>query len=260
MADDERYARRLEHQIRREARMARHRHSGFGGLLIGTIIAGVGVLLLLENLGILYVDDIWQYWPLILIVLGVSRAATSFGMGGRIWGGTIALVGTVFLLRNLGYIHGDLWRFFWPLILICIGLGMLGRSMERHGLRTAGVGPFNAGTSTANTLHEWAVFGGARRRIGSQDFEGGEAPAIFGGVELDLHKAATKKDEIIIEANAMFGGIDMRVPDNWTVTVRGAGIFGGYEDKTDSRSGEVGKQPHLVITGYAVFGGVSVKN
>ncbi len=109
-------------------------------------------------------------------------------------------------------------------------------------------------------MHEWAIFGGAKRRVETQDFEGGEALAIFGGVELDLHKAATKKDEIVIEANAMFGGIDMRVPDNWTVTVRGAGIFGGYEDKTDSRSGEVGKQPHLVITGYAVFGGVSVKN
>ncbi len=258
MADDERYERRLERHIRRQARMGRH--GGFGGLLIGTIIAGVGVLLLLENLGILFVDDIWQYWPLILIVLGVSRAATSLGFGGRIWGGMVTLIGVVLLLHNLGYIHGSVWHFFWPVILICIGIGMLARSIERQNYLRDGAGPFSSGTITTNTLHEWAIFGGAKRRVETQDFEGGEALAIFGGVELDLHKAATKKDEIVIEANAMFGGIDMRVPDNWTVTVRGAGIFGGYEDKTDSRSGEVGKQPHLVITGYAVFGGVSVKN
>jgi predicted membrane protein len=260
MGEDERYARRLERQIQRDARRARH-HSGFGGVLIGTIIAAVGVLLLLENLGVVYIEDVWRFWPVILIVLGVSRAASAMAMGGRIWGGTIAFMGVLFLLHNLNIIQGSVWHFFWPIILIFIGIGMLARSLERNNVTGMSGGPFRTGTITANSLHEWAIFGGAKRRVESQDFEGGEALAIFGGVELDLHNAATKKEEIVIEANAMFGGIDMRVPDNWTVTVRGSGIFGGYEDKTDSRSGgETGKQPHLIITGYAVFGGVSVKN
>jgi predicted membrane protein len=256
MGDDERYARRLERQIQREARRERHR-SGFGGMLIGTIIAGVGVLLLLENLGLIYVEDVWRFWPVILIFAGVAKAANACATGGRIVGGMMALIGTVFLLHNLDIIHGNVWHFFWPIILIFIGVGMLARSLERQNVSA---GPFTSGAITANSLREWAIFGGSKRRIESQDFEGGEALAIFGGIELDLHKAATKKDEVVIEANAMFGGIEMRVPDSWTVTVRGSGIFGGYEDKTDSRSGELGKQPHLIITGYAVFGGVSVKN
>lgn len=254
MADRDRYELRDRLRDRRLGR----RRTGFGGLLIGTILAGVGVLLLLQNLGILYVEDLWQYWPAILIVLGISRAATACSQGGRIWGGTLAFIGAAFLLHNLGIIHGNLWRFFWPAILIFIGLGMLARSLERHNIGSSDGSPVSS--DTVNTLREWAIFGGARRRIDSQEFEGGEALAIFGGVELDLHRAATKRDEIVIEANAMFGGIDMRVPDNWSVTVRGAGIFGGYEDKTDSGSAEGEKRPHLVISGYAVFGGVTVKN
>ncbi len=37
----------------------------------------------------------------------------------------------------------------------------------------------------------------------SQNFQGGEAFALFGGVEIDLRKSATTSDEILIEANAI---------------------------------------------------------
>ena len=36
---------------------------------------------------------------------------------------------------------------------------------------------------------------------------------MFGGVEIDLRKAATTRDEILVEANAIFGGIEIRVPE-----------------------------------------------
>jgi predicted membrane protein len=112
-----------------------------------------------------------------------------------------------------------------------------------------------------NHLSEWAVFGGTRRRVDSQDFQGGEAFALFGGVEIDLRKAGSTRDEIFVEANALFGGIEIRVPETWNVTVRGSGIFGGYEDETmDSRVTTESKQPHLILNGFAVFGGVHIKN
>jgi predicted membrane protein len=110
-------------------------------------------------------------------------------------------------------------------------------------------------------LNEWAIFGGSRRRIDSQDFQGGEAFAMFGGIELDLRKAGTTREEIVIEVNAIFGGVEVRVPENWNITVRGAGIFGGYEDKTmDTRVAPDAKQPRLIVNGFAVFGGVVIQN
>src|SRR5258708_9405822 len=170
----------------RYERRMRRRHSGFGSLLIGLIIAAIGVLLLLENLGVRYVDDAWRYWPVILILVGISRAATACGMGGRVWGGMLVIAGTIFLLGNLGIIRGDVWRFFWPVILIGIGISMLARALERriHSSKSSAAVNSGAGRTTDSTVNEWAVFGGSRRRVESQEFEGGDVLAIFGGVEL----------------------------------------------------------------------------
>ncbi|HEV1284763.1 MAG TPA: DUF5668 domain-containing protein [Bryobacteraceae bacterium] len=263
-------------------RWRRTRFHGHGGLVGGVILAGIGVLLLLQNLNIPGFDDLERYWPVILIVVGIAHASRSMGMGGRVWGGAISVVGVVFLLQNFGIIQHDVWRFLWPGILIMVGLAMLARAIDRHSYTGTGAAAAAADakkmgedirnriisdwggkgtTSSVNQLNEWAIFGGSRRRIDSQDFQGGEAFAMFGGIEIDLRKAASTRDEILIEVNAIFGGVEVRVPETWNVTVRGAGIFGGYEDKTmDSRAAPDGKQPHLIVNGFAVFGGVTIQN
>ncbi|HVP00504.1 MAG TPA: DUF5668 domain-containing protein [Bryobacteraceae bacterium] len=259
-----------------------------GGLIGGVILAGIGVLLLLQNLGIPYFEDLERYWPVILIVVGIVQAARSWGMGGRIWGGIVFAVGVVFLLSNLGIIHGDVWRFLWPALFITLGLGMLARAIDRNvsgppnGASPGASAAKDMGDrirekivnnihsewqrgpgapTSADQINEWAVFGGTRRRVESQDFQGGEAFSMFGGVCVDLRNAASTRDEIFVEANSIFGGIELRVPEAWTVTVKGVGIFGGYEDKTlDARIAPSTKQPHLIVSGLAMFGGVTVRN
>jgi predicted membrane protein len=263
--------------------MDRRMGRGHGGLVGGVVLAGIGLLLLLQNLGIPYFDDLERYWPVILIVLGIAQAYRSMGMGGRIWGAAIFLAGVIVLLNNFGIVHGDVWRFLWPGILIMIGLAMLAKAIDRQsygGDAPAGMDPqamadkiknrvrsemgsrpATGGASRLDQLEAWAVFSGVRRRMDTQDFQGGEAFAMFGGVEIDLRKAATTRDEILIEANAIFGGIEIRLPENWNVTVRGAGIFGGYEDETkDWRVASDTKQPLVIINGFAVFGGVTIKS
>jgi predicted membrane protein len=256
---DERMRRRREKMDRRMDRMERRMnrpHSPFGGLLLGTVLAGVGVLLLLDNLGIRVFDQIWEWWPCILIAAGAARVVTACGWGGRVWGSALIFGGGICLLNNLGFIHGNVWSFFWPVILIAVGLGMLARGFEHGGMfstNATGAG-LSATAGDSDTLATWAVFGGSRRRIESQNFEGGEALAIFGGINIDLTKAGMQKDEVRLEANALFGGIDIRVPESWQVVVRGAGIFGGYEDSPVEE-----KKPRLIVSGFAVFGGVVVK-
>jgi predicted membrane protein len=261
-----------------------NRKRGHGGLVGGFILAGIGVIFLLQNLGIAVFDDVERFWPVILIVVGVVQAARSVGMGGKVWGAVVLIAGTLFLLNNFDIIHGNMWRFVWPAILIMMGLGMLARSVDRHNagdFRPGATGAFGrdlaeqirnritseiggrgyGSASSRDRLSEWAVFSGVRRRIDSQDFQGGEAFAMFGGVEIDMRKAATKQDEILIEVNAMFGGVEIRLPETWDVIVRGSGIFGGYEDKTiDARISSDGKQPRVVVNGFAIFGGVTIQN
>jgi predicted membrane protein len=267
---------------RRRDRFHQRRHSPVGGVIIGTAILLAGVLFLLENFGLLHVHNIWDYWPVFMIAWGIAGMTGAGHASRRAWGGVAAVVGGLLLLSNLHIISEDLWRFVWPLLLIAAGLRMLFRSGRRRRRReddnfppaggppaapegtappsgAAPEGGTRGGETRPGHLDEWAVFGGSRRRVDSQDFKGGEAFAMFGGVEVDMRSATIVQDEVVIDASALFGGVDLQVPENWNVSVEGHGIFGGYEDKTLHAMPESAR-PRVVITGSAVFGGVVVKN
>jgi len=284
---EQRNRERMErHHLRMERRQERWARRGTmcgsnatGGMIIGLGAIAVGVLFLLRNVGILYFDDIWQYWPVILIVLGISKLANIHSASQVTSGLIIGGLGTIFLLRNLGYIYGDIWQYIWPGILIAVGLSILVRHLESRGhedgreqgpnpqVPPSGANPippgpgFNATSSRSNFLHAESVFSGTRQKIDSQDFEGGKISVVFGGAEIDLRGAGTKREEITIKAEAIFGGVELWVPAHWQTIVRGTGVFGSFEDKTwPVAPGTQSKAPRLIITGGAVFGSVIVKN
>ena len=234
--------------------------SASGRVIIGGSVLLLGVLFLLQNLGIFYVDRLWSFWPVIVIAMGVSKIIGGPGVHRRVWGVFYTATGLVLLANSLGYLPWDIWQVLWPLWLIFWGVFIILRGFGRRDW--AGGNPFqDAGTSTANMLNEVAVFGGVQRRVESQEFEGGEVTAVFGGVEIDLTRAGTKKDQMYLEANAVFGGVELRIPESWDVTMRGAAVLGGHEDKTiRARAADGVKRPRLVINGSAVFGGVTVRN
>jgi hypothetical protein len=271
--------RRMQHRQWIMQRAAwRSQHPGHGHAIAGVVLLIVGLVFLLMNLGVFPIEDVREYWPMLLIVLGAGQA---LGFGGRFsgglsahrsfWGGMWMVMGGLLLAQNFGYVRGTGWQVFWPVMLIFLGLSFLFRSRWRHGIPPGvpgvsgapfGAGPSNPSAGGANMLNETTVFGGINRRIDSQEFEGGHVSVVFGGIELDLRKANTKRDEIVIEANAVFGGIELMVPEHWRVLVQGSGVFGGYEDQTHPSPSAAAdeKRPRLIMTGSAVFGGVSVKN
>ncbi|MEO8100363.1 MAG: DUF5668 domain-containing protein [Acidobacteriota bacterium] len=264
-------ARRQERWARRQQRWEQRRSgtgpNPMGGILFGLLLIGGGLLFLLRNLGIVYFDNIWDYWPVILIVIGGSKLASPRGTHEVASGLIVGGLGVLFLLRNLGIIYGNVWGFIWPAFFIAIGLSLLFRNMYGPDWWTGGTSGapassgLNADFSTADRLTVDAIFGGVNRKIVSQAFDGGRISVVFGGAEIDLRGAAMQKPEIVIHADAVFGGVDLKVPDHWQVEVRGSGIFGGYDDKTHRPAQPAaGLAPKLIVKGGAVFGGVTVRN
>jgi len=223
------------------------------GMLLGGLLVLLGVLFLLQNFGLFEVEEIWQYWPVLLIALGIARISHAEGEHGKILGGILVVIGCGLLVHNLGLFRFHMER-YWPVLLILIGLFFLIRTMEGHQSQT------RHGDSTA-TLNDWAVFSGVERRIDSQEFRGGEVLAIFGGVELDLSRANLAEARAIIDVNAVFGGVEVRIPADWTASLKGASVFGAFKDETVHPRLEGPIPPKLlIIGGFAVFGGVTVKN
>ena len=46
---------------------------GTGGTVLALLLIGFGVLLLLDNFGVLWIDRVWDLWPLALIAIGVAE-------------------------------------------------------------------------------------------------------------------------------------------------------------------------------------------
>jgi hypothetical protein len=258
------------------------RMGGMPGLTPGVILIGIGALFLLDNLHIVHVSAWVNYWPVILIAIGLVQLVDSSYTGGRIAGGVMLGVGGLFLADNLGYLRFNVWD-LWPLILIGVGVTMLwnrtswgsqdwynrryrmrARWRERMGRGGPwagwGMDPFAGGTAfSGDTLHEFAMFGGSRRIVTAQDFRGGRVACFFGGVNLDLTGANMAGNAAVLDISAVYGGATVRVPTSWSVEARGAGIFGGFVDQTvHPPAGPDTKR--LIVKGAAVFGGVTFKN
>jgi predicted membrane protein len=79
----------------------------------------------------------------------------------------------------------------------------------------------------------------------------------MGGVSLDLRQAVLQKDAAI-DLFAMWGGVELQVPDKWAVDIQITPIMGGAEDK--SRPSLDADAPRLNVRGTVLMGGVEVKN
>ena len=80
--------------------------------------------------------------------------------------------------------------------------------------------------------------------------------AIFGGIKLDLRNA-TIKDDVVINACSVFGGIDILVPDGYKVKVKSNSLFGGVSNNKRSKTTE--KSKTIFIDANCLFGGVTIK-
>ena len=102
-----------------------------------------------------------------------------------------------------------------------------------------------------------AVFSGSDRVYNGEVFAGSNLVAVFGGAELDLRRAKFEKDTAI-KAFCLFGGIDIKVPDDVQVKIKSGFIFGGA---SDDRKGDTGKGKYTIYVDAAGgFGGISIND
>jgi predicted membrane protein len=173
------------------------------------------------------------------------------------------VAGVLLLLDRLHVIRVTMAT-LWPLGLIAAGTVMIVYRLRWKGFADRlAIGSNMSARSVGNRLEEIALFSQVKRRIETQSFEGGTLASVFGGIELDLRWSgiATPGKVAVLEANAAFGAIELRVPETWRVSMQGNAVFGAYEDKTIPPRPEPGAEtPTLVIKGGTAFGAVIIRN
>jgi predicted membrane protein len=237
---------------------------GGAGALFGGMLILAGVLLFLDNLNILPIEMARAFWPLALIIWSIAWLVRCRSTAAKVWS-TAGSVAGVLLLLGRSHIIPVSMRILWPIALIATGTVMLiYRIRWLRFSRKFVVGASLKSTSiSSGTLEEVAVFSSINRKLETADFTGGELTAVFGAIEIDMRFAAMTPPlrPAVLEANAIFGSIEIRIPDSWRVQLQGSAVFGAYEDKTIPPRPETGVEPPaLVIRGGTAFGSVQIRN
>lgn len=220
-----------------------------GQLILGLALAVVGVLFTLDNLHVLRADRYLEYWPIVLVAIGLVHVSQAKSAAGTVGGGIWILVGAVLLGDRLGFVHANIWN-FWPLVLVLVGARIVWQTMDTNRALDRG--------DTSATVSAIAVMGGFERRITSHEFRGGEITAFMGGGKLDLRDAMPAGGQAVINIFAMMGGFEILVPEAWRVISEVTPFMGGIEDK--SRTSTNPNAPCLVLRGFVMMGGVTLKN
>jgi hypothetical protein len=284
------------------------------GLFVGLLIVAIGMVLLLDQEGIVSAHYVYRFfWPAIFVFFGLEFLISSRCAGGRsIVGVLLFAFGLLLLAGALGWLNVG-FQTLWPLALIIWGIWIVTRAFggDReltakindaiHGsihdrIRDSINGRINdavhdrvdaatkkvAGASNwadsvkgavRESINNWtgkestdpefdymAIFGGIKQRVTVKNFRGGRLTALFGGFEVDLTRADIEGQTAVIDASALMGGGEIRVPYSWVIEIQGLALLGGYTDETHQDISDTATAKRLVVKGIAALGGVVIKN
>lgn len=221
-------------------------------ILWGVALILVGGIFALNAFGITNVEVFFDgWWTLFIIVpcfIGIFNEREKTG-------NIIGLLIGVFLLLCCQNVLGFdmLWKLAIPTIIVIIGLKLILTAIFGDRATKMIVESHQNGD---NVKTGCATFSGQDLNYDGEVFEGAELSAVFGGVKCDLRNAIIEKD-CAITASAIFGGIDIYVPDNVNVKISSNSIFGGVSEKKHRPYMEGAIT--LYINATCIFGGAEIK-
>lgn len=214
----------------------RRDRSRASGIFIGGFVALLGVGFLLDQLGVISVGRLWEWWPLALVVIGVGHI-----LDRRWFSGIAFLVGGAWLL---GWMQGFMPGLdaAWPILPIVAGVSLMRGAAVSH---------------PASEDHLAAFWSGHSVRLRGKPPAAVTATAVMGGCELNLVDVELAEgEEMTIIATVLWGGIEIRMPEDWTLEDRVIPLLGAVEHTPNPLAN--GRK--LVLRGTACMGGIEVKS
>ena len=229
------------------------------GLLVGLWITTLGVIFLLDQLGIIPAHISFQFvWPAILIAAGVAVIFSTHS-GGRFWGAVLLAWGAISISNELGFLHihvGSLW----PVLMIAGGLWMLTNSSGRFGPGSWPRWPPHADDPARDSTQEPAPPDATRNSPNEPPHPGPAGPfqppppqgASFFGVSTP----GGNDDDATFDQSVILSGFKRRITSQRFRRGRATAILGGFHiDFT--RADIEGNRAFLHID--TIFGGGEVR-
>ena len=224
-------------------------------IIWGIAIIALGIIFGGNALGLFNLDIFFDgWWTLFIIIPSVVSLITDKD---KIMSLGFIAVGVILLLAAQDVFSYDVaWKVILAVFLVAAGLSIIIKSIFHSKNDQEVAKKVAEATKDGKAMDsQFAAFSGSDRVYKDEVFTGSNVSAIFGGVNLDLRNAKFEKDTVI-KAFALFGGIDIKVPEDVKVKLKSGFIFGGISDDRKSAS-EKGKYT-IYIDAAGGFGGVTI--
>lgn len=115
----------------------------------------------------------------------------------------------------------------------------------------------SSGTEMDDEFDLVTIFDGVDFASTAPAFRRGTVLTWYGGGQIDLRGATLDPAGAELNVRALFGGVQIIVPETWHVEQRMVAFLGGVSDSREKSEAQEG-EPVLRLTGWAVFGGIDV--
>ncbi|MBO5203277.1 MAG: hypothetical protein J6B72_01530 [Clostridia bacterium] len=225
-------------------------------IIWGIVLVAAGLVVAADIIGIVNVNYalIFDGWWTLFIIIPAIISIISNGprTGNIIW----LFVGAALFIGSRDILPFEtVIKLILPIIIVIVGLSMIFGGIWKRADKGADKG--NAKRRRCGKKEEYAaVFSGQDLEFMGKRLEDLSLDAIFGGIKCDLRGAIIEKD-VVINANAVFGGIDLIVPIGVAVKSSSTSIFGGVTNKKSNDG--LPESPVIYVNGSGIFGGVTIK-
>ncbi len=221
-------------------------------IMWGIALVALGIVLALNALNITNIDLFFDgWWTLFILVPSAVGLVTGKDKTGSLIG---ILIGAALLLACQDILDFDLlWKLAIPVIILIFGIKLIFKNI------TGNKGDAIVKTVKANgedVKTSCATFSSQDIRFDNEEVKALELVSVFGGIKCDLRNAKIEND-IAINAQCIFGGIDIFVPDTVNIKVNSNSIFGGID--ADKHINSADNRFTVYLNGTCIFGGVDIK-
>lgn len=223
----------------------------FSNIMWGLVLIALGVIIGLNSLGLTSIELFFDgWWTLFIIIPCFIGIITDKEKTGSIIG---LIIGVLLLLGCQDIISFEtFWKLLIPMLLVILGLSMVFKDIFNSKINRK-ISELNKNSKSEKNVS--AYFSGQKVAYSKEEFDGINMEAVFGGIKLDLREAIIKKD-VVINARAIFGGIDILVPENINVVVSSSSMFGGVDNKREINQDN---KITIYVNGSSLFGGIDIK-
>ena len=220
----------------------------------GIVLIIIGVIVALNALKITKIDLFFDgFWTLFIIVPCFIGIFTEKDKKGNLIG---LIIGVLLLLACRDLLDlGLVLKLIVPIILICIGVSFIFKDAI-GGKVSEKIKELNG--NKGDQKEYCAIFSGDNVSYAGMEFKGTTLTAVFGGLKCGL-SAAVITEDVVINATAIFGGIDIIVPKDMPIKVESTSIFGGVSNKAKEVFAADEHVPTIYINSTCLFGGIDIK-